>query len=113
MKKLCVASIAALLAISGAPLLATSASGANAKLSSAECQNLWGRANAAGSPELSIAEVGSYVPDFDKVDLDKNGSISSAEFTTGCNKGYVHDSAASGASEGSSGSSKRLPGEKY
>ena len=114
MKKLCVTSIAALLAISGAPVFVTSAYAANTKLSAADCQSLWGRANAANSPELSIAEVGTYVPHFDKVDLDRNGKLSSAEFMSGCKKGLVQDSATTGAGEGSAGSgSDRPAGKKY
>jgi hypothetical protein len=113
MKKLCVTSIAALVALSVAPVSLSSAYAA--KLSSAECQTIWGRANPSNSPELSLAEVQTYVSHFDKVDLNKDGKLSSAEFMSGCKNGNVHDSAASGAGEGSSGSSAKrpTPGEKY
>lgn len=106
MKKLCASSIAALLATSAAffsvqgPALA-----ANAKLSKAECEAIWGRADSAGSGSLTSAQAQSYVSDFSKVDANADGQLTGAEFQAGCKQGLVHDSASTGASEGAAGSS--------
>jgi len=105
MKKLCTLSIAALLVTSGAPVFAQTAPGANAKLSKAECQTVWGRADASGSGSLSDAQAQGYVSDFAKVDANADGKLTGAEFMSGCKKGLIHDSASSGAGEGASGSS--------
>lgn len=105
MKKLCAASIAALLATAGAPLAVETALAANAKLSKAECTTIWGRADSAGSGSLTSAQAQAYVSDFGKADANADGKLTSTEFMSGCQKGLVHDSASSGAGEGSSGSS--------
>ncbi len=107
MKKLCTASIAALLVAFGAPALVQTASAANTKMSKADCQSLWGRADASGSGSLTGAQAQPYVTNFAKVDTNADGKLSSTEFLNGCQKGLVHDSASSGASEGASGSSKK------
>lgn len=109
MKKLCTASIAALLVTSGTTLLAQSAAAANVKLSKAECESIWSRADAAGSGSLTSAQAQSYVSDFSKVDANADGKLTGAEFLSGCQKGFVHDSASTGASEGAAGSSRVPP----
>lgn len=101
MKMLCTAGIAALLVAAG-PALAEDA-GAKVKLSQAECQNIWSRADAAGSGSLSSADAQGYVKDFSAVDADADGALSSSEFMAGCEKGLIHDSASTGAGEGASG----------
>ncbi len=107
MKMLCTASIAALLVTFGAPASLQSASAADQKLSKADCQSLWGRADSSGSGSLSSAQAQPYVTNFAKVDANADGKLSGAEFLAGCQKGLVHDSAGSGASEGASGSGKK------
>lgn len=107
MKKLCTASIAALLVTFGAPAFVQSASAANPKMSKADCQSLWGRADSSGAGSLSSAQAQPYVSNFAKVDANADGKLTSAEFLNGCQKGLVHDSASSGAGEGASGSSKQ------
>lgn len=109
MKKLCTVPIAALLVTSGATVLAQSAVAANVKLSKAQCESLWSRADAAGSGSLSSAQAQSYVSDFSKVDANADGQLSGAEFLSGCQKGFVHDSASTGASEGAAGSERAPP----
>jgi hypothetical protein len=104
MKKLCVTSMAALLATAGATFSVPSALAANAKLSKTECSAIWGRADSAGSGSLTSSQAQSYVSDFSKVDANADGQLSSAEFMSGCQKGLVHDSASTGAGEGASGS---------
>ncbi len=105
MKKLCAASIAALLATAGATFPVQMATAANAKLSNAECSAIWGRADSAGGGSLTSAQAQPYVSNFSKVDANADGQLSSAEFMSGCKKGLVHDTASTGASEGASGSS--------
>lgn len=109
MKMLCSASIAALLVTFGAPALVQTASAANQKMSKADCQSLWGRADSSGSGSLSSAQAQPYVTNFAKVDSNADGKLFSSEFLAGCQKGLVHDSASSGASEGASGAA----GKKY
>lgn len=113
MKMLCTASIAALLVTFGAPALVQTASAANPKLSKADCQSLWGRAASSGS--LSSAQAQPYVTNFAKVDSNADGKLSSSEFLAGCQRGLVHDSASSGASEGTSGAAGKpgTTGKKY
>jgi hypothetical protein len=113
MKKLCAVSIAALLVTSGAPVLAQNAPAANMKLSKAECSSIWGRADASGSGSITNSQAQAFVSDFSKVDANADGQLTSAEFLSGCQKGLVHDSASSGASEGSAGSGQSPAGKKY
>lgn len=113
MKKLCTAGIAALLVTSSGFAVAQQAPGANVKLSKAECQGIWGRADSAGSGSLSNAQAQGYVTNFTAVDANADGKLSSAEFLSGCQKGLAHDSASSGAGEGTSGSSATPPANKY
>lgn len=106
MKKLCALSIAALLATSGALFpVHGQALAADVKLSKAECQALWGRADSTGGGSLASAQAQSYVSDFSKVDKNGDGKLTKSEFVFGCKKGLVHDAASTGPSEGASGSS--------
>jgi hypothetical protein len=82
-------------------------------MSKAECQSIWGRADAGAAGSISSAQAQSYVSDFDKVDANADGMLTSAEFLSGCQKGLVHDSASTGASEGSSGAEQAPAGKKY
>lgn len=75
------------------------------KLSQAECQALWTKADASQSGRLSSAQAQPYVTDFTAVDADGDMQITSSEFLQGCQKGFVSDSASTGAGSGSSGSS--------
>ncbi len=105
MKKLCVMSMAALLATVGAMLPVEIAQAANAKLSKADCESLWSRADSTGGGSLTSAQAQSYVTDFGMVDANADGKLTGAEFSAGCKKGLLHDSASSGAGEGAAGSS--------
>ena len=59
-----------------------------AVLSDADCQNVWREAS-QDSQNLSQAQAKDYVKDFKKVDSDKDGQISNAEFKKGCEMGWV------------------------
>jgi len=118
MKKLCATSIAALLATAGATFPVHMAMAANAKLSSAACSAIWDRADSGAHGSLTSAQAQPYVSNFSKVDANADGHLSSAEFMAGCQKGLVHDSASTGASEGASGNaaeprSNAPKGERY
>lgn len=106
MKKLCTASIAALLIATGGTAFAQADAPASAEmqLSQAECQTIWNRADAAGSGSLSAADADRYVSNFAAADADGDGSLSSTEFMAACDQGLVHDSSATGAGEGVQGS---------
>jgi hypothetical protein len=102
MKKICTAaSLAVLLAATGAVAQTTG----GVKMSKAECQSLWGEANASGSGNLSGTQASAYFSDIKSVDSNGDGQLSSAEFMAGCQKGLAHASSSSGAGTGTSGAS--------
>ncbi len=104
MKKICTAaSLAVLLAATGGYAVAQTTGAV--KMSKAECQSLWGEANASGSGNLSGAQASAYFSDIKSVDSNGDGQLSSAEFMAGCQKGLAHASSSSGAGAGTSGSS--------
>jgi EF hand domain-containing protein len=70
------------------------------KLSAAQCSALWNKLDASKSGSVTQAAASSYVADFKAVDTNNDGKLSQAEFTAGCNKGLVHDTASSGAGSG-------------
>lgn len=101
MKKLCTASIAALLIATGGTAFAQAEG--EMQLSQAECQNIWNRADAAGSGALSPSEADDYISNFSAADADSDGSLTNAEFMAACQQGLVTDSSAMGAGEGAQG----------
>ena len=70
------------------------------KLSVAQCTALWNKLDASKSGSVTQAAASSHVADFKSVDTNNDGKLSQAEFTAGCNKGLVHDTASSGAASG-------------
>jgi hypothetical protein len=74
------------------------------KMSQAQCTSLWNKLDAAKSGSVSETASASYVTDFKSVDTNSDGKLSQAEFTAGCGKGLVHDTASTGAGSGASGS---------
>ena len=70
------------------------------KLSAAQCTALWNKLDASKSGSVTQAAASPYIADFKAVDTNNNGKLSQAEFTAGCNKGLVHDTASSGAGSG-------------
>jgi hypothetical protein len=116
MKKLCTsASLAVLLSLCGGYAIAQQAPAAGTKMSKADCQAIWSRADAAGSGALSSSQAQAYVTDFKAVDANADGKLSSAEFLNGCQRGLAHDSASSGAGAGTSGSGSSAvpPAKQY
>lgn len=104
MKKMCAASVAALLIATGSAFAQGEAQGeTEMKLSQAECQTIWNRADAAGSGSLSAADADAYVSNFSAADTDGDGSLSNTEFMAACDQGLVQDSSATGAGEGAGG----------
>ena len=82
------------------------------KLTAAECQAIWNKADAAKSGSLSMAQAQPYVTDFKAVDSNGDSKLSASEFQAGCLKGQAHDSASTGAGSGSTGKD-RDPSTKY
>jgi EF hand domain-containing protein len=70
------------------------------KLSAAQCSALWNKLDASKSGSVTQTAASSYVADFKAVDTNNDGKLSQAEFTSGCNKGLVHDTASTGAGSG-------------
>jgi len=74
------------------------------KMSQAECESLWNRADSSKSGNLSQTQAQSFVTNFSSVDTNNDGKISQSEFQAGCEKGLVHSSATTGTGAGTSGS---------
>jgi hypothetical protein len=85
------------------------------KMTEAQCATLWTEAHAGGSGDLSMKLAEPYVINFKKADTDGDKKLSETEWNAACNMGGVQTSSASGASEGTSGSSNktsdRTPGD--
>lgn len=118
MKKLATAcGIAALLSFAAAmPTLAQQTPGSKTsppagamKMSQAECESLWNRADSSKSGNLSQTQAQSFVTNFTSVDTNNDGKISKSEFQAGCDKGLVHSGAATGPGAGT-GTSPGAPG---
>lgn len=70
------------------------------KMTQAECESLWNRADSARSGSLSQTQAQTYVNNFSAVDTNSDNNLSRAEFLAGCDKGLVQSSAATGAGTG-------------
>ena len=66
----------------------------SAILDDGACQSVWKMASPNGDT-LAGDKAEPYVVNFQMVDTDKDGSISAAEFKTGCGKGWVQSADAS------------------
>lgn len=76
---------------------------AGTQLSQAECDTVWGQANAGGAATINQSQAQPYVTDF-AADADHDGSLTKAEFLSACKSGLVKSSASTGAATGESGS---------
>jgi hypothetical protein len=70
------------------------------KMTQAECESMWNRADSARSGSLSQTQAQSHVTNFSAVDTDSDGNLSRAEFLAGCDKGLVQSSASTGGGTG-------------
>jgi hypothetical protein len=59
-----------------------------AVLDDSKCQSVWKLASPDGET-LAGEKAVPFVVNFQMVDTDKNGTISAAEFKTGCGKGWI------------------------
>jgi hypothetical protein len=59
-----------------------------AVLNDTQCQDVWKMASPDGDT-LAGDKAVPYIVNFQMVDTDKNGTISAAEFKTGCTKGWI------------------------
>src|SRR5690606_34831756 len=82
MKKICAASIAALLVATGGTAFAQAE--AETQMSQAECQSLWNRADAQGTGSLTPAQADNFVSNFSAADVDSDGALTNAEFLAAC-----------------------------
>jgi hypothetical protein len=83
----------------GAPVPKGSQSGEpsgrpSAVLDDGQCQGVWKMASPNGDT-LAGDKAVPYVVNFQMVDTDKDGTISAAEFKTGCGKGWIQSADAS------------------
>lgn len=84
------------------------------KVSKAECQAIWSKADSAQNDSLTSSQAAPYVTNFKSVDTNNDGKLSSSEFMSGCQRGLAHDTASSGAGAGTSGESgEGAPTKRY
>jgi hypothetical protein len=70
------------------------------KMTQAECESMWNRADSERSGSLSQTQAQSYITDFSAVDTNNDKNLSRSEFLAGCDKGLVHSSASMGGGTG-------------
>jgi hypothetical protein len=70
------------------------------KMTQAECESMWNRADSARSGSLSQAQAQSHVTNFSAIDTNSDGNLTRAEFMAGCDKGLVQSSASTGGGTG-------------
>jgi hypothetical protein len=70
----------------------------SAVLNDAACQSVWKMASPNGDT-LAGDKAVPYIVNFQMVDTDKDGTISAAEFKTGCGKGWVQSADAATTKE--------------
>ena len=70
------------------------------KMTQAECESMWNRADSARAGSLSQTQAQSHVTNFSAVDSNSDGNVSQAEFLAACDKGLVHSSASMGSGAG-------------
>ena len=75
------------------------------KVSKADCQAIWSKADSAQNDTLTASQAAPFVKNFKSVDTNSDGKLSSSEFMSGCQRGLAHDTASSGAGAGTSGES--------
>ena len=66
----------------------------SAVLNDTQCQSVWKMASPDGAT-LSGDKAVPYIVNFEMVDTNKDGTISKAEFKTGCGKGWIQSADAS------------------
>jgi hypothetical protein len=84
------------------------------KMSKADCQSIWSKADSAQNDSLTSAQAAPFVTNFKAIDSNGDGKLSSSEFMSGCQRGLAHDTASSGAGAGTSGESgEGAPSKRY
>jgi hypothetical protein len=98
-KSLSVAAIVSALCV--APGLAqTTGQGGAMKLSQAQCTSVWSKIDGSQSGSVTQTAGSAFVTDFKAVDTNNDGKLSQAEFTAGCDKGLIRDTASTGSGSG-------------
>jgi hypothetical protein len=88
-------------ALLGTPFVANAAT----QLSQDQCLAIWNKADSAKAGSLTQSQAAPFIADFKSANTSGSGKLSQDEFMAACGKGLVTDSASSGASTGSSGTS--------
>jgi hypothetical protein len=101
MKMVASAAAAMVLALA-APVLAQTSSGSSAvrgssgaKMSQAECTQLWDRLDNSKSGSITQSQAQGVVTDFNSIG--KNGKLTRSQFMTACERGQVNASATTGS----------------
>lgn len=75
------------------------------KMSEAQCESIWHKANPGNKAKISESEAKAYISDINAVNKDKDGTIERAEFMRACDMGLVKSTATTGGSSGTGESS--------
>jgi len=70
------------------------------KLTSQQCTTLWSKAHGGGAGDLSADKAKPYLKDFDKADVNKDEKLSSDEWSSACQQGWVMSETTVPAAEG-------------
>ena len=62
------------------------------KMTQAQCESLWNRADSSQTGSLTQAQAQAYVTDFKAANTSNSGRLTKSEFMTACGKGMVHNS---------------------
>ena len=76
------------------------APGGSMKLTQAQCTSVWNKLDAAKSGSVTMAAAQPHVTDFKAVDTNNDGKLSQTEFTAGCDRGLIHETASTGPGSG-------------
>jgi|GEM_PF-3597242 len=112
----CAAGAIACFAVAGPAFAQMKDKGSATKMTQAECESLWNRADGAKAGSLTQSQAQPFVKNFSAVDNNGDGRISRAEFLQGCDAGQVESGAGTGAGTGTgtdksgSGSGSQSPG---
>ena len=79
------------------------------KLTSQQCATLWNKAQGGASGDLSLDKAKPFLKESDKADVNKDKKVSSEEWSSACQKGWVMSETTVPAAEGTVSPSATKP----